>query len=135
MSAGEYADLDTLTLDTEGNISKIMSIIYRPITKNKLKSFKYQFKSTIKYWFDDVEDITKYYEIEPYTGKNEAEWDNFPAGIAMGSLGFFLQAGNRSVVNTLISSHPHLPEVRNMMKMILKKKKQKIFITHMCNRY
>jgi hypothetical protein len=125
MTAGEYADLDFLTLNTEQNITKIMSILYRPVVKNKLKSFTYKFKNTIKYWFDDVEEPFEYYTIEPYGTKSEINFDNFPAGVALGAMGFLLAVGNKSVVDTLISSHPHLPEVQTLVKMIIQKKKEK----------
>ena len=124
MSTGEYADLDFLTTNTEQNLPKIMSILFRPVTKNKLTSFKFKFNQTIKYWYDDVEEPWDYYEIEPYTSKNDANWDDFPAGIAMASLGFFLQLGNKSVVNTLIYSHNDLPEVKKMVKMFKTKMKE-----------
>jgi hypothetical protein len=48
MSMAEYVDLSELCKNPTQNLTNILAILYRPITKNKVKSTKYLVKSTIK---------------------------------------------------------------------------------------
>ena len=93
MSLGEYIDLDTLIKDPENNINQLLALLYRPITKNKVAG-TYMIKSTLKAMKYEVENVFDYYEIEEYdpsTRKQVAsQFDDFPAEIALGAMGFFL---------------------------------------------
>ena len=71
MTYGEYLDLNTYSKDMWGNISLIMSIIYRPIIKEDKKG----------------------YEIQAYNGTEENVVDLFNHALTMdivwGAIGFF----------------------------------------------
>lgn len=71
MTYGEYLDLSTYSKDMWNNIALIMSIIYRPITKEDKKG----------------------YDIEAYNGTNEDVVELFKAALTMdivwGAIGFF----------------------------------------------
>ena len=94
MLLDEYVDIDMLTKDTDRNINDIMAILYRPITKNKFNTNKWIAKQTFKVLQGQVENGFDYYEIEKYDNRIREErapqYDNFPASVALGALGFFL---------------------------------------------
>jgi hypothetical protein len=94
----EYIDLDMLVKDTDRNINDIMAILYRPITKNKLVSNKWIAKQSFKALTGDAENGFNYYEIEKYDNNIREQvassYDNFPATLALGALGFFLGSNN-----------------------------------------
>jgi hypothetical protein len=94
MLLDEYVDIDMLTKDTDRNINDIMAILYRPITKNKFNTNKWIAKQTFKVLQGQVENGFDYYDIEKYDNRIREErapqYDNFPASVALGALGFFL---------------------------------------------
>lgn len=104
MNLDEYIDIDMLTKDTDRNINDILAILYRPITKNKLVSNKWIAKQTFKVLNGDVENGFNYYEIEKYDNSIREErapsYDNFPATLALGALGFFLGSNHLLSKNT-----------------------------------
>ena len=108
MNLDEYVDLDMLTKDTDRNINDILAILYRPITENRLNSNKWIAKQTFKVLQGQVENGFDYYDVEKYDNvKREqiaSSYDNFPASIALGALGFFLGSNHLSSKNTESSS-------------------------------
>lgn len=125
MNLDEYVDIDMLIKDTDRNINDILAILYRPITKNRLNSSKWITKQTVKVLQGEVENGFDYYEIEPYDNAIRAErslsYDNFPASIALGALGFFLGSNHLLLGNTASSSLQW-----ELMMNEVKKKKSKI---------
>jgi hypothetical protein len=100
----EYVDIDMLTKDTDRNINDILAILYRPITKNKLNSGKWVANQTLKVMQGQAENAFNYYEIEKYDNSIREQvassYDNFPASIALGALGFFLGSNTSLSKNT-----------------------------------
>jgi len=100
----EYVDIDMLTKDTDRNINDILAILYRPITKNKLNSGKWVANQTLKVMKGQAENAFNYYEIEKYDNSIREQvassYDNFPASLALGALGFFLGSNNSLLKNT-----------------------------------
>ena len=98
MLLDEYVDLDILVKDTDRNINDIMAILYRPITKNNMNTGKWVANQTFKVLKGGVENGFDYYEIEKYDNSIREQvassYDNFPASLALGALGFFLGSNN-----------------------------------------
>jgi hypothetical protein len=109
MTLGEYVDLDNLTKDTDRNLTDILALLYRPVTRNDINTAKFIYKSTIKALKYDVENVFDYYDIEEYdTDKRKVkapEFDEFPLDIALGAMAFFL--GTKAMLSSdiLLSSH------------------------------
>jgi hypothetical protein len=108
MLLDEYIDLDMLIKDADRNINDIMAILYRPITKNKLNSGKWIAKQTFKVLQGQMENGFDYYEIEKYDNRIREQvassYDSFPASMALGALGFFLDSNLSLSKNTTSSS-------------------------------
>jgi len=104
MNLDEYVDIDMLTKDTDRNINDILAILYRPITENRLVSNKWIAKQTFKVLKGEVENGFDYYEIEKYDNRIREQvapsYDNFPASLALGALGFFLGSNHLLSKNT-----------------------------------
>jgi hypothetical protein len=109
MTLGEFIDLDTLTKDIDRNLTEILALLYRPVTKNNINSATFILKSTIKALKYDVENVFDYYEIEEYDPDKRktkaSEFDEFPLDIAMGAMAFFLGTKAMLLNDTLLSSH------------------------------
>lgn len=84
ISFAELTDIDT-NVEVE-NYHKLMSILYRPITKKTMGT----------------------YEIESYEGTNDSMKD-MPLGVALGGFAFFLTLGQELVKATLNSSGMEVP--------------------------
>jgi hypothetical protein len=125
MKLDEYVDIDMLTKDTDRNINDILAILYRPITKNKLNSSKWITKQTVKVLQSETENGFDYYDIENYDNNIREErapsYDSFPASIALGALGFFLDS-NLSLSKNIASSSQQWESMMNEVK----KKKSKM---------
>ena len=122
MKLGEYVDLENLCKNSNVNISKIISILYRPIKKNKLGSAKYLIKNGIKLRKNSSENIFNHYTIQDYDEMkddkdyDEKHFDDFPLPFAMGSLVFFLATATLYLNN--ISSLTKLEKEIKMEKII-----------------
>jgi hypothetical protein len=116
MALDEYIDFENLAKDVDKNINEILAILFRPITKNKLNSNTFIAKQTFKVLKGDIENGFNYYEIEPYDNevrKDRAkEFDKFPASVALGALGFFLDS-NLSLLGSTVF---YFPQWESMMK-------------------
>ena len=125
MSLDEYVDLDMLIKDADRNINDILAILYRPIIKNNLNKGNWVANQTIKVLKGQVEYGFDYYDVEKYDYNKRIEispeYDNFPASIALGALGFFLGSNHLSSKNTASSSLQW-----ELMMNEVKKKKSKI---------
>jgi hypothetical protein len=122
MALDEYIDLDMLSKDVNNNINDILAILYRPITKNKLQNGNFILKSTVKVLNNQVDNGFNYYEIEKYDNVLREEisptYDNFPASMALGALGFFLD----SKLSLLKSTAFYFPQWDTMMSEVKNKK-------------
>jgi len=109
MNLGEYIDLDTLTKDVERNLTEILALLYRPVTRNDIKTGAFIWKSTIKALKYEVENVFNYYDIEEYdpdVRKIKADdFEEFPLDIALGAMAFFLGTKAMLLNGTLLSSH------------------------------
>jgi len=125
MSFGEYIDLDTLTKDTQKNINQLLALLYRPVVKNELQTAKYLTRSTIKALKYDVENVFDYYTIEEYDPVKRkqvaSEYDDFPAEMALGAMGFFLST-KAQLLNDSLTSSPNDQKKTKKMKTIDKMK-------------
>ncbi len=133
MNLGEYIDIDNLSKDIDKNLNQILSLLYRPITSNKIKESKFIYKSTIKALNYEVENVFDYYEIEEYDPNKRkleaSKFDEFPIDIALGGLGFFLDIKAMSLSNSQIYSLKSLETaVKEAMK-TLPKRKQRLLNT------
>ena len=106
MNAGEYIDLEKQLQD--GNVLDVISIIYRPIVKDRFNSLEWKIKNNIKFIQGKAETLFKYYTVEDYDNEKR-EWrkeifKNLPMSIALGAYNFFLLIGIQLSNNFLQSS-------------------------------
>ena len=106
MNAGEYIDLEKQLQD--GNVLDVISIIYRPIVKDRFNSLEWKIKNNIKFIQGKTETLFKYYTVEDYDIEKH-EWrkeifKNLPMSIALGAYNFFLLIVIQSSNNFLQSS-------------------------------
>jgi len=122
MNLDEYIDLDMLVKDTDRNINDIMAILYRPIVKNKLPNGNFVLKNTVKVFKGQIDNGFNYYEIEKYDNfireERSPQYDNFPASMALGALGFFLD----SKLSLLKSTVYYFPQWESVMSEVKNKK-------------
>lgn len=123
MSGGEYISIENKLKD--GKILDVISILYRPITKNKLGSLKWELKSTIKYLQGKAENLFKYYNIEEYDTET-VEWrkdifQELPVSIALGAYTFFLTVGLQLSSSILHSSQQMEEKEKEIMMMEMEK--------------
>lgn len=125
MSAGEYIDLDNLTKNVQDNLNDILAILYRPVTENKLDSTKFVTKTVLKAYSGKVENAFDYYKVEKYDNENRGEaadhMNNFPIGVALGALSFFLSS-KLTLLNDSQISFPTWDEIQTTMKKEMKSK-------------
>ena len=118
MNAGEYIDLEKQLQD--GNVLDVISIIYRPIVKDKFNSFEWKIKNNIKFIQGKSETLFKYYSVEDYDIEKR-EWrkeifKNLPMSIALGAYNFFLLIGIQLSNNFLQSSQVLNTKQKKMWK-------------------
>lgn len=122
MSLDEYVDYENLAKDTDKNINEILAILYRPITENKLDKGTFVAKSTFKVLKGEVENGFDYYKIEKYNNEvrkqRAKEYDNFPASVALGAMGFFLDIKLSLLGSTVF----YFPQWNTMMEEAMKNK-------------
>lgn len=122
MTIGEYIDLERLAKKPQENLEEIMAILYRPVTKHKFKSLKWQFKSKFKIGIGEVEDPLKYYSIEPYTSDDRIAQSeimaNLPVSFATGALNFFLALASTSLLGTQVYSQQNPKAMKKITRMI-----------------
>ena len=119
MNLDEYIDLDMLVKDTDRNINDIMAILYRPIIKNKLPKGNWVLNNTVKVLKGQVDNGFNYYEIEKYDNfireERSPQYDNFPASLALGALGFFLDS-KLSLLKSTVFYFPQWDTMMNEVK-------------------
>tara|TARA_R110000782_G_scaffold174561_1_gene265763 strand:+ start:1440 stop:2147 length:708 start_codon:yes stop_codon:yes gene_type:complete len=106
MIAGEYIDLEKQLQDS--SVLDVISIIYRPIVKDRFNSLEWKVKNDIKFIQGKAENLFKYYSVEDYDSEKR-EWrkdifKNLPMSIALGAYNFFLLIGIQLSNNFLQSS-------------------------------
>ena len=124
MTLGEYVDLDNLVKDTDRNLTDILALLYRPVTRNDVNTGKFIFKSTIKALKYEVENVFDYYDVEEYDiNKRKVkapEFDEFPLDIALGAMAFFL--GTKTMLQNDILLSSHKIEMEKAKKIMSKRK-------------
>ena len=104
MTLGEYVDLERLCKEPNNNLHEITALLYRPITKDKTQSLKFQMKNGYKIAKGTAENLFKYYEIEEYNSSDRAlnavKMLEFPVALSLGALSFFLAIGTKSLNST-----------------------------------
>jgi hypothetical protein len=119
MTAGEYIDLEQTI--KKGNVLDTISILYRPVVKDRFDSLEWHWKSNMKYIKGEAENLFKYYTIEDYDiEKREWRKDIFkdlPMSVALGAYNFFLLVGIQLSNSILQSSE----EVDEKMKKTMEK--------------
>ncbi|NBW16284.1 MAG: hypothetical protein EBR82_50720 [Caulobacteraceae bacterium] len=96
MTLGEYVDLEKLASNVNDNLAEIMAILYRPITKHRFDSIKYNIINTfnVASKSKNITNIWEYYELEPYTYANAVintqTMEKLPVAFALGAVSFFL---------------------------------------------
>lgn len=125
LSLGANIDLESLSKDMNKNIEQIMGILYRPILKHRFNSFEYAFKQSFKVKTGSVENLTKYYELEPYSvelrEKTAEVFKNLPISFAFGATSFFLQVGNSFIQGSKIYSDPNLKDPKKKEQLLKRK--------------
>jgi hypothetical protein len=105
LSLGEMIDLESLCQDPTNNLSEIMAILYRPITKHKFKDWKFKLVHNVRLFTKQMDNIFSHYTIEEYDSKqrqiNSKQLEKIPAQFALGALGFFLGLGNLFIQSSL----------------------------------
>ena len=121
MTLGEYIDLERLSKEPHENLEQIASLLYRPITSHKFKSFKFRFKHNVRLSTKNVDNIFKYYTLEKYDSTERevrAEvFKDFPVAMILGALGFFLGLANLSLTTTIPSSTKRKKQTQRLAKM------------------
>jgi hypothetical protein len=119
LTLGEYVDLEKLCKDPNKNLSNIMAILYRPITKHKFNDWKFKLVHNVRLLTKQVDNIFNYYEVEEYDSKkreiNSQALEEMPASFALGALGFFLGLGNLFLTTTL----PYSSKKEKIMQRIM----------------
>lgn len=103
---GEYIDLENLCKDVNNNLHKIVSILYRPVTKHKFDSLSFQLKHRLKVVRNSgVANVFDGYTIEKYDNEKRKEVEDsflhFPVTVALGAMSFFLLVGSQYLNNTV----------------------------------
>jgi len=99
MTLGEYVDLERLCKEPNNNLHEITALLYRPITKDKTNTLKFQVKNGVRIAKGTAENLFKYYEIEEYNsddrGVSAEKMLKFPVSMALGGMSFFLGIGTK----------------------------------------
>ena len=122
LTLGEYIDLENLVKEPIKNLEQVMAILYRPVLKQSFKSIKWATKMGYKLGIGEVDDLSKYYELEKYDSSkrqdNAEVMKNLPVSYALGALSFFLQVGNSLLLGSEAYSQA---KTKKQKKEILKK--------------
>lgn len=124
MSGGEFIDLESKLEGGVTSLAEVLSILYRPIVKNKLDGLEWKIKHNLKYVVGKSENLFKYYDIEEYdTTESERrviEFSKLPIQIGLGAYSFFLSIGEIFLENSKTS-------LEKLSKKMTKKEK-KVFL-------
>ena len=107
MSMGEFIDLEQLCKKPNENLHEIMAILYRPVVSHRFDKLKFKAKHNVQLMQNKVDNAFKWYTIKEYDNNTRhvdaKVMKDLPAGLALGSLGFFLAVGNLHWINSLSS--------------------------------
>jgi hypothetical protein len=120
MTLNEFILIENLSKDLPSNLIKLMTILYRPVTKHSLLDLKYNVKNSIKVIkHNNRESLSSYYTVEEYDKEKaynrEELFNDLPLSIALGAMGFFLSKIALLQVDTLTS----LEEKQMMEKIVI----------------
>lgn len=124
MDLGEYIDLENLAKDPVKNLTDIVALLYRPVTKETFGGFKYAINRGIKVANNKVENVFKYYTVKKYDslecGDRADKMKDFPVHVILGALNFISANGLLYLSNTLYSNRQQTKtETLNFEKWIL----------------
>lgn len=129
MSLGEFTDLERLCGKPNENLEEIMAILYRPITKNKIKNLGWRQLHNVMIFTEKIDNPFKWYNIKKYNNEDRMEraelFKGLPVALALGAMGFFLALVNQYLADTGISS-----KNKTMMEMkeFLTKENERLFL-------
>ena len=107
MTAGEFIDLEKALEGGIDNLPQVLSILYRPITKNKLDGLEWKIKNNLKYVVGKSENLFKYYDIEEYdtseSNRRVMMFSELPIQVGLGAYSFFLSIGEIYLENSKTS--------------------------------
>lgn len=120
MTGGEFVELETALKGGIDNLAEVLSILYRPVVKNKLNGIEWKIKHNFKYVVGKSENLFKYYEIEDFdVAEKEIRKELFkelPIQIALGAYSFFLSIGE-ILLRDIPTYFPNLEKVMTKEKM------------------
>ena len=107
MSGGEYIDLENKLEGGVSSLAEVLSILYRPVVKNKLEGLEWKIKNNLKYVVGKSENLFKYYDIEEYDSveadKRVMMFSELPIQVGLGAYSFFLSIGEIYLENSKTS--------------------------------
>lgn len=107
MSGGEYIDLERKLEGGVSSLAEVLSILYRPVVKNKLDGLEWKIKNNLKYVVGKSENLFKYYDIEEYdsveSDKRVMMFSELPIQVGLGAYSFFLSIGEIYLENSKTS--------------------------------
>ena len=107
MKGGEFIDLESKLEGGVTSLAEVLSILYRPITKNKLDGLEWKIKNNLKYVVGKSENLFKYYDIEEYdtseSNRRVMMFSELPIQIGLGAYSFFLSIGEIYLANSKTS--------------------------------
>lgn len=121
MSAGEFIELEEALKGGINNLPEVLSILYRPVVKNKLDGLEWKIKNNLKYVVGKAENLFKYYDIEDFeVSEKEITKELFkelPIQIGLGAYSFFLSIGE-ILLKDIPTYFPSLEKVMTKEKMM-----------------
>ena len=107
MSGGEFIDLEKKLEGGVSSLAEVLSILYRPVVKNKLEGIEWKIKNNLKYVVGKSENLFKYYDIEEYdTSESDRRvmmFSELPIQVGLGAYSFFLSIGEIYLENSKTS--------------------------------
>ena len=107
MSGGEYIDLERKLEGGVSSLAEVLSILYRPVVKNKLDGLEWKIKNNLKYVVGKSENLFKYYDIEEYdtsaSDRRVMMFSELPIQVGLGAYSFFLSIGEIYLENSKTS--------------------------------
>ena len=124
MKMGEWVLLENYIQKPQENLAEIMAIIYRPIKRTWLKDLKWKIQNKLSQAILKNTSPFNLYEVEKYDDFEAVgraiDFEELPANVVNGALGFFLAYVMIYWEITQISLQPTLPELKTKIQTTLK---------------
>lgn len=120
MTLGEFVDLENLCKTPHDNLEEIMAILYRPVTRHRIKNFGFRQLHNVRILTEKIDNPFKWYNVEKYNSETRSEraeiFKKLPVAFILGAMGFFLAIANQYLTDTGISStDPIMKEVKKIL--------------------